>query len=105
MESQNNSPTINSNIQTDIETIFMEVKLDGTFSFERIIELLHQDFGIDFSIKKAFVNYHKGANYGKLLLAIRTNKDRIILLMNLLNEFYGIRANTAKEPTSNIQKK
>lgn len=74
------------------QNILLEIRLNGSYSFGRLLELLHEEFGIDLSIKKGFVNYHEGANYGKVVFLVRDSWERVVLLARLLNEFYGIPA-------------
>lgn len=80
------------NKKTVDQPSLLEIKLNGSYSLARLLELLNEEIGIDFIIKRGFVNYHEGANYGKVLFLVRDSRTRVVLLATLLNEFYRIPA-------------
>lgn len=66
----------------------VEVELDGTVSFDRLIDTIYSKLHIPYRLLKADIEFSGKGNFGKLLLELQTdeeNTDKAIRYFNHKN--------------------
>ncbi|MCD8540908.1 MAG: ATP-binding cassette domain-containing protein [Leadbetterella sp.] len=64
----------------------VEVELNGTISFERLIDIVHSQFKIPYRLIKADIEFLGQGNFGKLLLELRADKENADKAIRYFNQ-------------------
>jgi len=64
----------------------VEVELNGTISFERLIDIIYSQLKIPYRLLKADIEFLGKGNFGKLLLELRADKENADKAIRYFNQ-------------------
>jgi len=78
--------TSSENISTKDLFPIVEVELNGTISFDRLIDTLYSGLNIPYRLVKADIEFLGKGNFGKLVLELRTDKENTDKAIRYFNQ-------------------